>query len=124
MCSIMTTVFRFVRSEGRSGLLAQLASASVGDLFGNLRGRGVADRRNHALRLEQLEPKQLLAAAPVINEFMARNDGGIRDGDGRSSDWIEIFNASDMPVDLAGPVPEADGIVHLNLVAGLDAAPT
>ena len=39
---------------------------------------------------EPLEQRQLLAAAPIINEFMARNDGGLRDGDGRTSDWIEI----------------------------------
>ena len=54
------------------------------------------------LHLERLEPRQLLAAYPIISEFLARNDGGLRDGDGRASDWIEILNAGDAPVDLNG----------------------
>ncbi|MEZ5323975.1 MAG: lamin tail domain-containing protein [Verrucomicrobiales bacterium] len=31
-------------------------------------------------------------AAIVINEFLARNDRSITDGDGQSSDWIELYN--------------------------------
>jgi hypothetical protein len=54
------------------------------------------------LTLENLEPRQLLAASPIISEFLARNDGGLRDGDGRTSDWIEIFNAGDQSVNLEG----------------------
>ena len=38
----------------------------------------------------------------MIAEFLARNDAGLRDGDGSAADWIEIFNAGDMAVDLAG----------------------
>jgi hypothetical protein len=55
-----------------------------------------------ALDVENLEPRHLLAANPIINEFLARNDGGLRDGDGRASDWIEIYNAGDEALDLAG----------------------
>ena len=56
-----------------------------------------------ALGIERLEPRQLLAAAPVIiNEFLARNDAGLRDGNGRSSDWIELLNTTASPLDLAG----------------------
>lgn len=51
---------------------------------------------------ECLEQRQLLAAAPLLNEFLASNAGGLLDGDGQSSDWIEIRNAGDMPLDLAG----------------------
>lgn len=45
-------------------------------------------------------------AAPVgviINEFMAANGGKyLRDEDGDSSDWIELYNASPNPVNLTG----------------------
>ena len=52
--------------------------------------------------LEMLEPRQLLAAEPIINEFMADNDGTLLDDYGNSSDWIELFNAGNLQVDLAG----------------------
>ncbi len=52
--------------------------------------------------LEPLESRQLLAAQPVISEFMASNSATLRDGDGNSSDWIEIYNAGDEPANLAG----------------------
>ena len=54
------------------------------------------------LTVEPLEPRQLLTGDLVISEFMARNDGGLRDGDGRASDWIEIFNGGQDTIDLAG----------------------
>ena len=54
------------------------------------------------LVVEQLEPRRLLAADPVITEFMAGNRDTLADEDGQSSDWIEIFNAGDEPIDLAG----------------------
>ena len=56
----------------------------------------------HTLQLESLEQRQLLAANLMINEFLARNDGGLRDGTGRASDWIEVFNAGDESVNLKG----------------------
>ena len=59
-------------------------------------------RRLGALHLESLETRTLLAADPVISEFVARNDGGLRDGDGRTPDWIEIQNVGDEAVDLSG----------------------
>ena len=51
---------------------------------------------------EALEPRHLLAGNPLITEFMASNGGVLADGDGQSSDWIEIFNAADRTIDLAG----------------------
>jgi hypothetical protein len=42
------------------------------------------------------------ASALVINEVLARNDLATRSPDGRYDDWIEIFNGSDEPIDLAG----------------------
>ena len=40
------------------------------------------------------------AADVVINEFMAVNDNGLRDEDGDTSDWIELYNTTDSAVDL------------------------
>ena len=39
---------------------------------------------------------------PVITEFMTDNEGGLRDADGDSSDWIEIYLAGPTPLNLAG----------------------
>jgi len=38
----------------------------------------------------------------VINEVLSRNSSGIEDEDGDSSDWIELFNASNQSVSLEG----------------------
>ncbi len=57
---------------------------------------------HHSFQLERLESRQLLAANPVITEFMSTNQGTLDDGNGQSSDWIEIHNGGDAPVDLAG----------------------
>jgi hypothetical protein len=40
--------------------------------------------------------------APVISEFMASNETTLADEDGEFSDWIEVFNPDDEPVDLGG----------------------
>ena len=49
---------------------------------------------------ERLEARTLLTA--VITEFMADNDKTLADGDGKSSDWIEIANTAATPLDLIG----------------------
>ncbi len=41
------------------------------------------------------------ALAPRLSEFLARNDS-FDDGDGNSSDWIEIHNPNTFPLDLSG----------------------
>src|SRR5688572_5590058 len=51
---------------------------------------------------ELLESRQMLAANPIITEFMADNKGRLVDGYGAEQDWIEIFNAGDESVNLAG----------------------
>ena len=43
-----------------------------------------------------------LKAAPVISEFLADNDGGLRDEDGDDHDWIEIHNPDAAAVNMAG----------------------
>ncbi|TWT35138.1 CotH protein [Posidoniimonas corsicana] len=54
------------------------------------------------LRFEKLEARTVLSGAPVISEFVASNDGSLLDGDGASSDWIEIYNPTSQAIDLAG----------------------
>ena len=44
----------------------------------------------------------MLTADPIITEFMASNDDTLLDAFGRSSDWIEVFNAGDATIDLEG----------------------
>ncbi len=44
----------------------------------------------------------LLAADPVITEFMASNESILEDGHGESSDWIELYNRGDEAVNLSG----------------------
>ncbi len=38
----------------------------------------------------------------VINEFMGNNRTGLKDEDGETSDWIELYNAGTRPINLAG----------------------
>ncbi len=62
-------------------------------------GRFLARRRH---RFELLEPRHLLAAEPIITEFQAANDSTVSDGDGNFSDWIEVHNRGDEPINLNG----------------------
>ena len=54
------------------------------------------------LRVEALESRRLLAADIRISEFMASNSSTIEDSFAESSDWVELFNAGDTDIDLAG----------------------
>lgn len=56
--------------------------------------------RFHAL--EPLESRHLLVGSLVISEFLASNTSSLTDEDGDLSDWIEIRNEDNQPVDLAG----------------------
>ncbi len=42
------------------------------------------------------------AGSVVINELVATNRTGLKDEDGATSDWIELYNSSASPVNLAG----------------------
>ena len=47
-------------------------------------------------------PDDPSAAELYINEVISSNDTGAQDEDGDYSDWVEIWNAGDSPVNLAG----------------------
>lgn len=59
-------------------------------------------RRKYRSFHEPLEHRQLLAANPIITEFTASNNDLLTDGYGENSDWIEIFNAGDLALDIGG----------------------
>lgn len=52
--------------------------------------------------MEPLEDRSLLAANPLISEFLAVNRSGLQDEDGAYSDWIELHNPTDASIDLQG----------------------
>ncbi|MCA9215708.1 MAG: chitobiase/beta-hexosaminidase C-terminal domain-containing protein [Planctomycetales bacterium] len=49
---------------------------------------------------EALEPRTLLAANPIISEFQTNNVETVTDGHGFHSNWIEVSNPSDEPINL------------------------
>ncbi len=60
-------------------------------------------QENHTQGFEELSGKELKTSYPlVINEAMAMNTQTIADDYGEYSDWLEIYNAGDTPVDLEG----------------------
>jgi len=73
--------------------------------FSRGRSRKSDLRKSQSINKESytaLEPRQMLAAAPIINEFLASNNGGLVNDNLNRSDWIEIYNAGDQAVNLAG----------------------
>ena len=60
------------------------------------------DRMIYILVIVGVFAGSTLRATPVISEFMAVNDTGLKDEDGDSSDWIEIKNAGTVTIDLDG----------------------
>jgi hypothetical protein len=62
----------------------------------------ITRRTRWRLQLEALEHRHLLAANPIITEFVANNDASLLDGDDIPSDWIELYNAGDEQLDLTG----------------------
>ncbi len=41
-------------------------------------------------------------AAPIISEFVADNETGLRDPDGEFEDWLELYNPDPDPIELGG----------------------
>ncbi|MFP6876421.1 MAG: CotH kinase family protein, partial [Roseibacillus sp.] len=54
------------------------------------------------LEITSSTPTLVILPEPVISEFLADNDNTIDDEDCKSSDWLEIFNATANPVDFGG----------------------
>ena len=52
--------------------------------------------------MENLESRLLMAAQPVISEFLAKNTQTLLDGNGNYSDWVELQNTGDAAADLTG----------------------
>ncbi len=65
------------------------------------RAHGCSTLRPRPSGLQPLESRMLLAADPIITEIVASNQTTLDDGFGNSSDWIEVYNAGDVAVDLA-----------------------
>jgi hypothetical protein len=65
----------------------------------NLDGSNVVNMLDYALLAENWREK---TCPLVINEFMASNDETIADPQGECDDWIEIYNASTVAVDIGG----------------------
>lgn len=60
----------------------------------------ILSKRSH--QIENLEPRTLLAADLIISEVMSSNDAVLRDEDGSSPDWIELYNSGSSDADLTG----------------------
>ena len=80
------------------------ATTQTFELAGFTNGSDSAGRiQINAIQLRNVEPVVLLpGAVPLINEFSASNGGIVEDDNGNSSDWIEIYNAGEDAINLAG----------------------
>jgi hypothetical protein len=56
----------------------------------------------HQLMVYQVEAIQNNQKSVVINEFMASNDGIVKDEVGEAEDWIELFNITDKDINMSG----------------------
>ena len=81
-------------SSGRNVVRAMIARGRKSSVR-----RPLTSRKQRRM-VEPLEARMMLAADPIISEFMANNGGVVLDGDGNSSDWIEIYNKGDEAIDL------------------------
>ncbi|MCA9259397.1 MAG: chitobiase/beta-hexosaminidase C-terminal domain-containing protein, partial [Planctomycetales bacterium] len=78
------------------------------------------------LKCERLESRELLAVTDLrITEFLASNANGLRDVDGDTPDWIEIYNAGVDAVDMAGVhlTDDADELSKWTFPAGVTLSP-
>lgn len=62
----------------------------------------LSSKRKSVGRMENLEPRHLLASDVIISEVLASNDDAHRDDDGASSDYIELYNTGHTAADLTG----------------------
>jgi hypothetical protein len=94
-------MFRYFRKEQRPRQSAALRNGRK-PLFSS-HSRDGCSPRHVALNFETLEPRWLLDGTMLqISEFMADNTKTLADGDGKYSDWIEVYNPNTYAVSLAG----------------------
>src|SRR4051794_18926560 len=81
----------------------------VGRGWGRLRRARRGAAKAFVAPLETLEDRTLMSVgvtattdAPIITEFLAINNSGLRDQDGQRSDWIELYNPTAGDVNLGG----------------------
>src|SRR6476620_6020019 len=85
------------RFNGRVGMPGRFA----GPRSGRPQQSQTCDRAA-AAEAEMLESRVLMAASPIISEFLASNKNTNTDEDGDFSDWIEIYNPDSSRVSLNG----------------------
>jgi hypothetical protein len=68
----------------------------------NRQRNSVVKQRRRQLGFERLEVRQVLSANVLITELLASNSDSIEDGDGDSSDWLELFNNGSQAADISG----------------------
>ena len=124
-----------------SGTFVADSSFQTFEVAGELNGSSNNGRAQiNAFQLRSFDSSVLLpGAVPLINEFSASNSSVIDDDNGNSSDWIEIYNAGEDSIDLAGysltddaanptkyvfPSTTLGGGEYLVVFAGDDVAPT
>jgi hypothetical protein len=88
-------LFEFAAAPAGTARLAWVAGAGIRD-------RSVAGNPFAGGAWEYVVDPNLPPPGVTISEFMADNNRTLNDGDGDASDWIELENASEEPVDLAG----------------------
>ena len=83
---------------------AERVAAAGGALFRRkAKAAGLSATRGNRLAFERLEPRLVLDGGPlVISEFLAINDTGLQDAEGKRPDWIEIHNPGETAVSLDG----------------------
>ena len=60
------------------------------------------ERAEHEYYTLQTNISQPNAGQVVINEFLAVNQSGATDEEGKNEDWIEFYNTSNSPLDMSG----------------------
>jgi len=97
--------FRIGRNRPAQKLCAGTGNSALRRWLGGKSTGSRKSRQSGRLRIEQLEPRVLLADLPLlISEFVADNETGLQDdfNPPRRPDWIEIYNPNPYEVNLAG----------------------
>src|SRR6185437_4221636 len=97
LCASDVMNMRAGRLNGRISMSGRLAG-----LRSDRRQQNRFPHRTARAVAEMLEPRILMAADPIINEFLASNNRTNIHEDGDPSDWIEIYNPNSTSISLNG----------------------